>query len=148
MSTFGQVVTALKARAAVQITLMPVRWDRDQPPQLPDVPSPFVFFRLEMDRARFIEAGGGRGSNRQRTDGELWGLVFMPREAGLEAEATYGEHVAAAFRSYRDAYVSCGPVTPAPAVPGSDLMPPGMDSEVGNYSCIVAAVPLYFDQTG
>lgn len=150
MSTFAQMVAALKARAVAQVTMFgaAVYWDRDAKPTLPDDPTPFVFFRLEMDRAQFISIGGGRGNNLARTDGELQGYIFIPRDWGLEQEALYGEHVAAAFRSYRTTDVSCGAVTPAPAVPGSDLMPPGLDSEVENYSCIVAAVPVFFDQVG
>lgn len=148
MSTFAQMVAALKARAAGQVTLLPHYWDRDAKPTLPDEPAPFAFFRLEMDRAQFVSIGGGRGNNLQRGEGELQGYVFIPRDWGLEQEAAYGEHVAAAFRSFRDAHVSCGAVTPLPAVPGSDLMPPGLESEVENYVCIVAPVPIFYDQIG
>ncbi len=149
MSTFAQMVAALKARAVDQVTMFgaAVYWDRDAKPTLPDEPAPFAFLRIEMDRANFISFGG-RGNNLQRTDGELQAYGFIPRDWGLEQEAIYGEHLAAAFRSYRDAHVSCGAVSPMPAVPGADLMPPGLDSEVENYSCVVAAVPIWFDQVG
>ena len=148
MSTFAQMVGSLKARATAQVTTLPYYWDRDAKPELPNEPTAFVFFRLEMDLARFISTGGGRGNNIQRTDGELQGFVFLPRDWGLEQEAAYGEHVAAAFRSYRDAHVSCGACSPMPAVPGAQLRPDGIDSEVENYSCVVVAVPIYFDQVG
>jgi len=150
MSTFAQMVAALKAREAAQVTLFDDRryWDRDAKPELPAEPAAFVFYRIEMDRAQFVSIGGGRGNNLARSEGELQAFVFLPRDWGLEQEALYGEHVAAAFRSYRATDVSCGAVTPQPAVPGSDLKPQGIDSEVENYSCIVAAVPIFYDQVG
>jgi hypothetical protein len=148
MSTFAQVVTALKARAASQITTLPIYWDKDKKPELPNEPTPFVFFLIEMDRARFVGYGGGRGGNLQRSPGELQGYVFVPRDWGLEQHAAYGEHVAAAFRSYRDDYVSCFAVEPQPAIDGSNLKPDGLASEVENYACTIVAVPFHYDHVG
>jgi hypothetical protein len=148
MSTFAQVVASLKARAASQITMLPVYWDKDQAPTLPDEPVPFAFLMIETDPARFVAFGGGRGANLQRVHGELVLLVFVPRDWGLEQHAAYGEHVAAAFRSYRDQHVSCFAAAPQPAVDGSSLKPPGMESEVTNYACTVVAVPFSYDQVG
>lgn len=150
MSTFAQVVAALKARAASQITLFDaaVYWDKDQKPTLPNDPEPFVYFLIETDPAEFVAFGGGRGANLQRVSGELIALVHLPRDWGLEQHAAYGEHVAAAFRSYRSEHVSCFAVEPQPAFDGSALTPPGLDSEVVNYSCIVVAVPFTYDHVG
>lgn len=150
MSTFAQVVAALKSRAASQITQLGARvyWDKDVKPVLPDEPEPFAFLYVETDPGRFVSFGGGRGANLQRTDGELVALVFIPRDWGLEQHASYGEHVASAFRSYRDVHVSCGAVSPQPVVDGSALKPPGLDSEVENYACTVVAVPFHFDAIG
>lgn len=147
MSTFAQVVATLKARAAAQIAI-PRYWDKDAKPTLPDDPAPFVYFYIETDPAQFVAYGGGRGANLQRVTGELVGLVHVPRDWGLEEHAAYGEQVAAAFRSHRDEHVSCFAVAPQPAVDGSSLKPPGLESEVVNYSCIVVAVPLFYDQVG
>lgn len=148
MSTFAQVVASLKARAASQITMLPVYWDKDVKPVLPDDPAPFAFLMIETDPARFVAFGGGRGANLQRIRGELQAMVFLPRDWGLEEHASYGEHVAAAFRSYRDDHVSCFASAPQPAVDGSGLKPPGLESEVVNYACTVVAVPFSFDQVG
>lgn len=149
MSTFAQVVASLKARAAAQITLLRHYWDKDaKPTDLdPDAQTPFVFFLIETDPAQFVSFGG-RGNNLQRVRGEMQGLVFIPRDWGLEQHASYGEHVAAAFRSFRDSHVSCGAVAPQPAVDGSSLKPPGLDSEVENYACTVVAVPFNYDGIG
>lgn len=148
MATFAQVVASLKARAASQITMLPLYWDKDAKPTLADEPAPFCFFVIEMDRARFIAFGGGRGNNLARTPGELQGFVFLPRDWGLEQHASYGEHVAAAFRSYRDDYVSCFAVEPQPVVDGSNLKPDGLASEVENYACTIVAVPFHYDHVG
>lgn len=147
MSTFAQVIASLKARAATQVTLLPHYWDKDAKPVLADEPTPFCFFLIETDPAQFISFGG-RGNNLQRVQGELQGLVFIPRDWGLEQHASYGEHVAAAFRSFRDTHVSCGAVAPQPAVDGSSLKPPGLDSEVENYACTIVAVPFNYDGIG
>jgi hypothetical protein len=84
----------------------------------------------------------------QRIQGELVAMVFVPRDWGLEQHASYGEHVAAAFRSYRDEHVSCFASSPQPVVDGSSLTPPGMESEVTNFACTVVAVPFTYDQVG
>lgn len=148
MSTFAQVVASLKSRAASQITSLPVYWDKDAKPTLPDEPTPFAFLMIETDPARFVAYGGGRGANLQRTRGELVCLVFVPRDWGLEQHASYGEHVAAAFRSHRDEHVSCFAAQPQPVVDGSNLKPDGMASEVENYACTIVAVPFHYDHVG
>ncbi len=148
MSTFAEVVASLKAQAAAHVTSLPVYWDKAAKPRLPGKPAPFVFFLLETDPARFVAFGGGRGANLQRIRGELIGLVFVPRDWGLEQHAAYGEHVAAAFRSFRDQHVSCFAAAPQPAVDGSNLKPPGLSSEVVNYACTVVSVAFQFDQVG
>lgn len=148
MSTFAQVVASLKGRAASQITTLPVYWDKDAQPVLANEPTPFAFLMIESDPARFVGYGGGRGSNLQRTQCELVCMVFVPRDWGLEQHASYGEHVATAFRSHRDEHVSCFAVSLQPAVDGSSLKPPGLDSEVVNYACTIVAVPFHYDQVG
>ncbi|MDP2410357.1 MAG: hypothetical protein Q8M26_08730 [Pseudolabrys sp.] len=150
MSTLAQVVGTLKARAAAQITMFGPRvyWDKDAVPTLPDDPEPFLFFYIDTGRPEFVAFGGGRGNNLQRTEGDLVGLVFLPRDWGLEEHASYGEHVASAFRSHRDAHVSCFATEPQPAVDGSSLKPPGLESEVVNYACVVVAVPFHYDHVG
>ena len=155
MSTLAQVIASLKARDAAMITMFGtapsrlVYWDKDEKPVLPNEPAPWVFFYLETGRpGQPAGYGGGRGQNLYRTDGDLTGLIFLPKGYGLEEHAAYGEHVAAAFRSHRDSYVSCFGVEPQPAVDGSSLKPPGLDSEVVNYDCIVVQVPFHYDHVG
>ncbi len=146
MSTFAQVVSSLKTRAA-QITQLPVYWDKDAKPTI-DPENPFVFILYESFPAVYAAFGGGRGGNEQHTEGELTCLVFVPRDWGLEQHALLGEHVASAFRSFRDDHVSCGAVTPQPAVDGSNLKPDGLASEVENFGCTVVSVPFWYRQIG
>ena len=148
MTTLAQAVASLKARASAQVTLLPCYWDKDQKPQLPSDPAPFAFAYVELDPAALIAIGGGRGGNLMRAEGELVVLVFVPRDWGLEEHARLGEHAAAAFRSFRDAHIACGAVSPQPAVDGSSLKPPGLDSEIENYAVTVVAVPFWFDFIG
>ena len=149
MSTFSDVVASLKARAAT-ITEFGSRlyWDKDAKPKNLDPEQPFVFFLYETFPAVFAAFGGGRGANEQHTEGELTALVFVPRDWGLEEHATYGEHVASAFRSFRDDHVSCGAVSPQPAVDGSSLKPDGVASEVENFSCTIVSIPFWYRQIG
>lgn len=148
MSTFAQVVSSLKARAASQITMLPVYWDKDERPTLPDVPAPFCFAAIETDPARYVSFGGGRGGNIKRVAGEVQGYVFLPKAYTLELHASYGTHVADAFNAFVDDHVSCGAAEPQPVVDGSSLKPDGMDSEVTNYDCVLVVAPFYYDRIG
>lgn len=148
MATIVTALAAIKARAVAQISMLPMKW-QDEANVIPDTPSPFVFFFLEMARARHIEVGSGRGSNRARADGELLAFVFTPRDWGLEASLPYAEHVAAGLRSYRAAgSVTIGFAAPQPRGDQSPMKPPGLSSPVNNYACNVVAFPIYFDQVG
>lgn len=147
MTTIVTCWAAIKARAIAQVTLLPMYW-QDEGGALPDTPAPFVYFHLEMDRAEFIEMGGGRGSNLFRAPGELQCFVFTPRDTGLADALPYAEHVAAAFRSFRDGDVSIGTAVPQPVGDNTPLTPPGMTSPVNNYSCCIVALPIHFDQVG
>lgn len=148
MSTLALVVASLKARAASNITTLPVYWDKDARPELPDDPSPFAFLMIEAGPGRFVAFGGGLAANLQRSECDLTALVFIPRDWGLEQHATYGEHVASAFRSYRDSNVFCFAASVRPAVDGSNLKPDGLDSEVENYACTVVSVRFHYDLIG
>lgn len=154
MATIITALAAIKARAVAQITMLPMRWfdepnDSAGADRLPDKPSPFVYFFLEMDRAETIEIGSGRGANRARANGELQGFVFTPRDFGLEASLPYAEHVAAGLRSYRaNGSVTIGFASPQPIGDHSPLTPPGLASPVDNYACSLVALPIYFDQFG
>lgn len=147
MTNIVAAATALRARADSQITMLPLFW-QDEQNVLPNNPSPFVFFELIADPARPIEFGGGRGNNRYRCPAELNGYVFTPRDWGLPAMLPYGEHVAAAFRSFRDAAVSCHAATVHPLGEGQAIRPRGAATIPGGYNALVVVVDLHFDQVG
>lgn len=139
---------AIKTRAADQITLLPMYWPRE-PNEFPDTPSAFVYFDLTVDRTRApVAFGGGRGSNLYRYSAELTGFLMVPRNFTVEKEAVLAEHIAVAFRSYRDAVISCFAATTSPAGEGEKLVPPGVHSAADQYNCTAVSIALTFDQVG
>lgn len=147
MSAITAAFDSLRARAVAQITMLPLHF-QDEENVLPDTPAEFVYFELVTDRGGFLEVGGGRGANRHRSYGEFHAYVFIPRGKGLESGLATAEGVAAVFRSFRNADVSCVGATVHPSAGGEALVPRGIESAADNYTCIVVSVPLYFDQTG
>jgi len=115
---------------------------------LPDEPAPFVYFELTTDRGEFIELGGGRGSNRFRHIAELHAYLFVPRGLGLKAGLQMAEPIAALFRSYKGGGIVCEGASVHPAGEGEALVPPGAEGLAGNYSAVIVAIPLHFDQVG
>lgn len=147
MSSTAEAFVALKARATAQIAGLPLYW-QDETNVLPRIPGPFVYFELDTSRGRLAGFGGGRGRNLYRTAGELVGWVFWRRGEGLGVGLAHGETVAAAFRSWRSDAVSCFGATVQPVGEGASLVPPGLASPAGNYSCVAVVVALSFDQVG
>lgn len=147
MTDIAAAFAAIQARAAAEIAGLPLLWQNEDN-ELPDEPAPFAYFELITDLGAFIELGGGRGSNRQRTEGELHAYVFAPRGVGLAAMLERAETVAAAFRSYRGGGISCQSATVHPAGEGEALVPPGVRSVAGNFTCCIVSIPIHFDQIG
>jgi hypothetical protein len=137
----------LKARAAEQITTLPLYWREDGQVILPDEAAPFVYFELEARRGRLVAFGSGRGGNLYRNPSELRAYVFVPHGLGLETAPTYAETVAVAFRSYRSGGLSCSDATLFPAASASDF-PDQASSAAGNYTCVMVIVSLTYDQIG
>lgn len=146
MTDIVAAFAAIKARAVAELTTQTLRWPDDDSP-LPENPAPFVFFELITDPGTYIELGGGRGANRWRNSGEIHAYAFVPRGQGAPVALTLAETVAAAFRSYRGSGITCRGATVYPIGEGATLVPPGLSSLAGNYSCAVVAVPIVFDQT-
>jgi hypothetical protein len=147
VATIITALAALQARAAAQITTMPLYWP-DENIELPDEPIPFVYFFIDPMKAQIAGFGGGRGSNLWRNEAELQGFVFVPVGWGLVEAVTRAEAVAAAFRSYRDDNVSCFGAGVHPVGKGAEMIPPGLDSAAGNFACAVAIIDFHYDQIG
>ncbi|MGD9880457.1 MAG: hypothetical protein AB7F22_10620 [Reyranella sp.] len=147
MTDIATAWAAIQARAASQITGMPILWP-DEGNELPVEPAPFVFIEMTTDRGAFIEIGGGRGSNTFRNRGELLAYVFVPIGEGLARALALAEPVAAAFRSYQGGGVTFDGATVQPLGEGASLVPPGLTSAAGNYSAAMVVCPLHFDQIG
>lgn len=139
---------ALRARADAQLPSLDKKW-QDEEFELPDTPAPFVYFEIEVDPAFIASFGGDRGQNRYRNPSQLNAYVFVPRGWGLRAAAVRGEAVAAAFRSFRSAEISCFEATVHPLGKGEALVPPGLrDGISSNYAAVVVSVDFFFDQIG
>ena len=97
----------ISARAAEQITTLPLYWQDEGQLDLPDEPAPFVLFRIGCaPRPHRQLWRSGRGANLYRTPSELSAYVFVPAVWDWRLPPTYAEAVAAAFRSFRSGGLS------------------------------------------
>lgn len=147
MTDIAAAWTAIRARAEAELDDLPL-FLPDRNNRLPDDPATFLYLEIVTERAGFLEIGGGRGSNRFRNAGELHGYVFVPVGSGLEVALAAAEPVATAFRSWRGSGVIFDGASVSPLGEGAALVPPGLGSAAGNYSCAVVIAPFHFDQTG
>jgi hypothetical protein len=147
VTTLATAFAALRTRAEANITTMPLHWPNESN-ELPDEASPFVYFDIDTFPASIASFGGGRGNNRYRNGAEFRAYVFVPVDWGLNEALTRGETVAAVFRSYRDADISCFGASVHPVGKGTEIIPPGLESAAGNYACAVVIVDMFFDQIG
>lgn len=111
-------------------------------------PLAFVYVELNVGRAAIVAFGGGRGANVHRNPAVLTLYVFVPRGEGLKSATDKAETLAALFRSYRDASISCFAATVIPGGPGSTIQASGVESEVDNYFWAAVEVEMHFDQIG
>jgi len=90
------------------------------------------------------------GSNIYRSRATLEAFVFSPSTGanGMAPVMAQAETVAARLRSYITNDLRCFAVDVIPVGPGSQISPPGMQSEVSNYLCAVAEAEIEFDQIG
>lgn len=154
------MTTASGARAIIRARLeagaivdsdsvaVPLRWQNENGGALPDTPTPFIYTEFLTDPASLVSFGSGRGANRYRNPARVDAYVFVPKDEGLDEAESIAEQIAALFRSYRDASISCFEATVMPGGDGASITPPGLSSEVGNYFWAVCEVSLYFDQIG
>lgn len=148
MTDVAAAYDALRSRAESGNFGMPIVWREEDNAALPDTPAPFVYFEIDAERGRVVELGGGRGNNRYRNGGELVAYVFVPRGWGMRPALARAETVAARFRSYRDAHVTCAEATVLPVAEGEGLAPPGVRSPAENYAAAMAVIRFRFDQIG
>ena len=150
------IVTAPQAFAAVRARLeaggvsFPLRWQGEDNGPLPDTPSTFALVVFNNDGSGRGPAafGGGRGSNLYRNQGSVEVYTFAPNSEGLAVALAAAELIAAQMRSFRDSTISCFSADVIPVGEGSQLKPPGLNSEVSNYQCAVAKIAFHFDQIG
>lgn len=145
MADVTTATAALKSRAGTAIGIVPVYWFKDNN-VLPDPPSPFVWFELEVHRSELVGFGGGRGANLYRHFCELFGYLAVERGRGVEYGGPLAEAIASTFRSFRDDNVSCFDSTATPTTDVTDDVTEGV--EVGNYDWYLITTSLHFDQVG
>lgn len=155
MTTASQAYTVLRTRleANKPAGISALRWqnefeDSTGAAAIPNTPAAFAYVEFQAEFAILASYGSGRGANRYRNPARLDIYVFVPRGQGLVVAADLAEQCAAVFRSYRDTDVSCFEASVFPLGEGSELAPPGLRSEVGNYWTAVVEVGLFFDQLG
>jgi len=150
--TAAEALAALRRRLESGSISVPMYWFGDDPPVLPGDPAAFIYlvFNNEGSGGRPVAFGGGRGVNLYRSRATLEAYVFAPPIGvdGMGPVMTIAETIAARLRSFRDANISCFSADVVPVGPGSNISPPGMQSEVSNYLCAVAEIDLHFDQIG
>lgn len=125
-----------------------LRWQNEDGTPLPDQPAPFIYTEFLTDPGTLASFGSGRGANRYRNTAQIVCFVFVPRGWGLAEATTIAEAVATVFRSFRDGDISCFDATVYPGGSGSDIKPPGLESEVDNYFYAVTEISLFFDLVG
>lgn len=146
MTTASGAYDAVRSRIAANITT-PVYWQGEDN-TLPDVPMPFYFVEFISETAALVSFGAGRGSNRYRHPAHINAHAFVPQGWGVRPAMDLAETMAALFRSYRDTDISCSDATVHPLGHGSEVAPPGLRSEVGNYFVAVAEISLFYDLIG
>mgnify|MGYP000467545466 CR=1 FL=1 len=134
-------------------TAVPFRWqnetaDSQGNTDLPSEPAAFVYCEFITDRGQLAAFGGGVGQNLYRNPAQLVAYVFVPKGEGLDDSEQIAEQIAALFRSYRSAQISCFDASVYPGGDGASLKPPGLSSVDGSYFFAVTEVSLFFDQIG
>jgi hypothetical protein len=151
MATAASAWAAIKARLlAVDAGIsIPLYWPNERVP-IPDTPTIFAFVAFEIMPSfpAPFSFGGGRFNNRYRNSAFATAYVFAPAEEGIEDALAHAETIAARLRSYRDDNISCFEATVEPGGPGSNIKPPGLSGEFGNYYYCIAEASLQFDQIG
>lgn len=151
MATAADARSALKSQIGT-VSGLPIYWQGDIIPPLPDDPAAFAFavFNNEGAAGGPVGYGGGRGKNLWRNRALLEVYVFEPALAEGAADRMFAnaENIAARLRSYRDSVVSCFAADVIPIGPGSSITVPGLNEPVNSYQCAVAEIELHFDQTG
>lgn len=151
-TTASQALAAIRARLNASGIAIPMYWQGDDAPILPDDPAAFVYivFNNEGSGRSPVAYGGGRGRNTYRNSALVEAYVFAPLGVapGLTSVLEYAETIAAALRSFRNDEISCFSADVIPVGPGSSISPPGFASEVSSYQAAIAEIALQFDQVG
>jgi hypothetical protein len=150
MTTAAEALTAIRSRLESGSITFPMRWQGEDAGDLPDDPTTFAFIEFENFGAGRGPAafGNGAGGNLYRNEGLINAYVFSPNGEGMGAAMDNAEAIAARLRSFRDSSVSCFSAVVRPIGSGTSVEPPGLNSEVNNYTCAVAEIALHFDQIG
>jgi hypothetical protein len=150
MATISDAINAVQGRLKASITDVPLRFQNENGPPLPDAASAFVFVAIEREpKSTYLAGfGAGRGANLWRNPAYIVAYAFVPKNQGLKPATDLAERVGAVFRSYRDDTISCFESSIEPGGDGASMRPPGLASEVGNYFWSLSQTTFFFDQIG
>lgn len=152
--TADEAFTAIRTRltAVGSGISIPLYFQGDDPPTLPDDPAPFAFVVFSNDGSGRGPAafGGGAGRNLYRNSGVIEAYTFSPigSEVGAEKVMQRAETIAARLRSFRSAEVSFTSADVIYIGDGSKISVQGLNSPVNNYQCAVVECAFNFDQIG
>jgi hypothetical protein len=148
MTTASAAFAVIKSRLTAGGLDFPLRYQGEDGGPLPDTPSPFAYVEFQPERGAIASFGGGRGANRYRHPARIDAYVFVPNGHGLKEATDRAELIAALFRSYRDADISCFEATVFAGGHGSEISVPGLASAVNDYWYAAVDVSLHFDLIG
>jgi hypothetical protein len=150
MTTASGALTAIRSRLESGSITITMRWQGEDAGPIADRPTAFAFIEFEnFGPGRFPAAyGNGQAGNLYRNEGLINAYVFAPNGEGIGSAMDHAETIAARLRSFRDSDVSCFSAAVRPIGSGTSIEPPGLSSEVNNYTCAVAEIAFHFDQIG
>lgn len=99
-------------------------------------------------RSSTIENGRGRGHNRHRNQGIMVAYVFIPQGWTLKIATDAAEAIATLYRPLNQSGVIVDTATVFPGGEGSQVRPPGVESDVANYLWAACEVEFHHDQLG
>jgi hypothetical protein len=123
---------------------VPLRWQNEPAPDLPDEPAPWVFTQFLTESGMFVEHGRGRGHNRFRNFARAVSWCFVPQDTGLDQAEMIANQIANLLRSYKDAAITCEQAD----VFSGDSLPSIGSADVGNYASAACETILFFDLVG
>jgi hypothetical protein len=139
MTTVAAAQAVIRSLLETQLPALSFKWQNEKF-IVPNTPAPFAHVELIVEGMEIIAFGGGRGANLQRTIGRIEAQVMVAANTAVATGLATAEDIAAVFRGYRDADISCF---------ACEVFPETGATIDGNYAHVATTiVDLHFDKTG